>query len=164
MCVLALREANKHAPNRTVTRVIWTRTERCPGLPLRNMSDRVSILIADEHRAYDDLVGLVALHRVNHSHRYQEEDGKLQRHRELLQPRREGLPRHQPSLLDEVPRLVRGYARWKEDTRYMGLRWQFADLLRTVTSRPTSRNLWRLLAGAAGNIQDQVWLRGIPPD
>ncbi|MGO6748265.1 hypothetical protein ACCS93_38810 [Rhizobium ruizarguesonis] len=30
---------------------------------------------------------------------------------------------------------------WKEDTRYMGLRWQLADVLRTVTHRATSDNL-----------------------
>nr|WP_245446555.1 transposase [Neorhizobium sp. T25_27] len=31
--------------------------------------------MADEHKAYDDLVGLVAMHRVNHSLQYQEDDG-----------------------------------------------------------------------------------------
>ncbi|WP_235777058.1 hypothetical protein [Rhizobium mesoamericanum] len=30
---------------------------------------------------------------------------------------------------------------WKEDTRYMGLRWQIADVLRTVTHRTASENL-----------------------
>ena len=34
-----------------------------------------SLLIVDEHKAYDDLIGLVALTRVNHSLQYQEEDG-----------------------------------------------------------------------------------------
>ena len=37
--------------------------------------DPKSLLIADEHKAYDDLIGLVALTRVNHSLQYQEEDG-----------------------------------------------------------------------------------------
>ncbi|WP_210171779.1 hypothetical protein, partial [Rhizobium sp. Root1203] len=44
------------------------------------------------------------------------------------------------------------------------LRWQFADLLRTITSRPTSRNLCGYWQCAAQNIVDQVWLQGEPPD
>ncbi|OWK24033.1 hypothetical protein AJ87_27225 [Rhizobium yanglingense] len=46
---------------------------------------------------------------------------------------------------------------WKEDTRYMGLRWQLADLLRTVTHRTTSVNLCGYWQGAADRIEDQVW-------
>ena len=46
---------------------------------------------------------------------------------------------------------------WKEHTRYMGQRWQFADLLRTVTHRATSENLCGYWQGAARRIKDQLW-------
>lgn len=38
---------------------------------------------------------------------------------------------------------------WKTDTRYMGLKWQLADILRTVTHRTTSANLCGYWQGAA---------------
>nr|WP_250807059.1 hypothetical protein [Neorhizobium tomejilense] len=51
---------------------------------------------------------------------------------------------------------------WKEDTRYMGLRWQLADVLRTVTHRTTSANLCGYWQGAATRIDDQVWDEDTP--
>ena len=45
---------------------------------------------------------------------------------------------------------------WKETTRYIGLRWQLADVLRTVTHR-TSGNLCGYCQGAAERIEAQVW-------
>ncbi|NEJ19404.1 hypothetical protein GR247_04345 [Rhizobium leguminosarum] len=46
---------------------------------------------------------------------------------------------------------------WKEDTRYMGLRWQLADVLCTVTHRTTSKNLFGYWQSAAERIEDPVW-------
>ncbi|MBY3531249.1 transposase [Rhizobium laguerreae] len=52
---------------------------------------------------------------------------------------------------------------WKEDARYMGLRWQFADLLRTI--KPGRRRETSAAIGnAPPNIVDQVWSKGEPPD
>lgn len=49
---------------------------------------------------------------------------------------------------------------WKEDTRYMGPRWQMADVLRTVTQRRTLKNLCGYWQKAAERIEDQVWTPG----
>lgn len=45
---------------------------------------------------------------------------------------------------------------WKEDTRHMGLRWQLADVLRTVTHRTPSDHLCGYWQGASERIEDQV--------
>jgi hypothetical protein len=165
MCVLALREANKHAPNRTLTRVIMDENGKDAWAAVAKHVDPKALLIADEHKAYDDLVGLVSMHRVNHSLQYQEEDGTNSNVIESFFSRVEkaykGINhRFSTKYLDWYMAMLA----WKEDTRYMGLRWQFADLLRVVTSRPTSRNLCGYWQEAASNIQDQVWVRGVPPD
>lgn len=127
--------------------------------------DPKALLIADEHKAYDDLIGLVQLTRVNHSLQYQEDDGTNSNVIESFFSRVEKAYKgvnHRFSMkyLDWYMAMLS----WKEDTRYMGLRWQFADLLRTITSRPTSRNLCGYWQCAAQNIVDQVWLQGEPPD
>jgi hypothetical protein len=72
MCVLALREANRHAPNRTLTRV---ENGREAWAAVAKHVDPKALLSADEHKAYDDLIGLVQLTRANHSLQYQEENG-----------------------------------------------------------------------------------------
>ncbi|MBB3320469.1 IS1595 family transposase [Rhizobium sp. BK181] len=110
MCVLALREANRHAPNRTLTRVIMDENGKDAWAAVAKHVDPKALLIADEHKAYDDLIGLVQLTRVNHSMQPGGRRHEFERDRELLQPCREGLQRHQPPLLDEVPRLVHGDA------------------------------------------------------
>jgi len=89
--------------------------------------DPKALLIADEHKAYDDLIGLVALTRVNHSERYQEEDGTNSNVIESFFSRVEkaykGINhRFSTKYLDWYMAMLS----WKEDTRYMGLRWQFA--------------------------------------
>lgn len=165
MCVLALREANKHAPNRTLTRVILDENGKDAWAVVEEHVRPRAYLIADEHRAYDDLVGLVRLSRVNHSRRYQEADGTnsnvIESFFSRVEKAYQGINhRFSTKYLDWYVAMLA----WKEDTRYMGLRWQFSDLLRTVTSRPTSRNLCGYWQEAAENIQDQVWVHGIPPD
>jgi hypothetical protein len=105
------------------------------------------------------------LTRVNHSLQYQEDDGTNSNVIESFFSRVEkaykGINhRFSTKYLDWYMAMLS----WKEDTRYMGLGWQFADLLRTITSRPTSRNLCGYWQCAAQNIVDQVWLQGEPPD
>lgn len=51
---------------------------------------------------------------------------------------------------------------WKEDTRYMGVAWQFSYILRTVTHRTVSKNLKGYWRGAADRIDDQVWAPDTP--
>ncbi|MCF1481637.1 IS1595 family transposase [Agrobacterium vitis] len=111
MCVLALREANKHAPNRTLTRVIMDENGKDAWAAVAKHVDPKALLIADEHKAYDDL-GRPCLHAPREPQpavpgRRRHE---LERDRELLQPRRESLQGYQSSLLHEVPRLVHGNA------------------------------------------------------
>ncbi len=165
LCVLTLREANRHAPNRTLTRVIMDENGKDAWAAVAKHVDPKALLIAHEHKAYDDLIGLVQLTRVNHSQQYQEDDGTNSNVIESFFSRVEkaykGINhRFSTKYLDWYMAMLA----WKEDTRYMGLSWQFADLLRTITSRPTSRNLCRYWQGAAQNIVDQVWLQGEPPN
>ena len=75
MCVPVLREANRHAPNRTLTGVIMDKNGKDAWAAVAKDVDPKALLIADEHTAYDDLIGFVAMHRVNHSLQYQEDDG-----------------------------------------------------------------------------------------
>jgi hypothetical protein len=117
-----------------------------------------AVLTADEHGSYDDLVGLAILKRVNHSKAYQTEDGTDTNRIESFFSRAErsyvGIHhRFSVKYLDWYMAMVA----WKEDTRYMGLRWQLADVLRTVTHRTTSENLCGYWQGAADRIDDQVW-------
>ncbi|RDJ03255.1 IS1595 family transposase [Rhizobium grahamii] len=165
MCVLALREANRHAPNRTLTRVIMDENGKDTWAAVAKHVDPKALLIADEHKAYDDLIGLVQLTRVNHSQQYQEDDGTdsnvIESFFSRVEKAYKGINhRFSTKYLDWYMAMLS----WKEDTRYMGLRWQFADILRTITSRPTSRNLCGYWQCAAQNIVDQVWLHGEPPD
>ena len=80
---------------------------------------------------------------MNHSLQYQEDDGTNSNVIESFFSRVEKayagvVHRFSTKYLDWYMAMLS----WKEDTRYMGLRWQFADLLKTITSRPTPRNLW----------------------
>lgn len=106
----------------------------------------------------NDLVGLAILKRVNHSKAYQTEDGTDTNRIESFFARVErsyvGIHhRFSVKYLDWYMAMVA----WKEDTRYMGLRWQLADVMRTVTHRTTSENLCGYWQGAAERIEDQVW-------
>lgn len=164
MCVLSLRETERFAPSRTLTRVIHDENGRDAWAAVVAHVDKRAHLVADEHRAYDDLIGLVRMTRVNHSLQYQEEDGTNTNVIESFFSRVEraysGINhRYSKKYLDWYMAMIA----WKEDTRYMGLRWQFADLLRTVTSKPTSRNLCGYWQGASQRIPEQVWNHGNPP-
>jgi len=161
MCVLALREANPNGPNRTFTRVIKDENGKDTSHAVREHIAKGSTLTADEHHSYDDLVGLVNLRRVNHSQRYQEDDGTNTNAVEGFFARVErayvGINhRFSVKYLDWYMAMTA----WKEDTRYMGARWQMADVLRTVTHRRTSKNLCGYWQGAADRIDDQVWTPG----
>lgn len=75
LCVLSLREHNKDAPNRTLTRVVRDENARDAWAAVRDHVEPRSMLAADEHGSYADLAGLAVLQRVNHSLAYQTEDG-----------------------------------------------------------------------------------------
>ncbi|MDW9776432.1 IS1595 family transposase [Sinorhizobium meliloti] len=158
MCVLSLREHNPDAPNRTVTRIVADENPKAAWAAVRDHIQAKSVLTADEHGSYDDLVGLAVLQRVNHSLAYQTEDGTNTNAIEGFFARAQrayvGI-HHRLSVkyLDWYMAMIA----WKEDTRYMGLRWQLADVLRTVTHRTTSENLCGYWQGAAERIEDQVW-------
>lgn len=158
MCVLSIREHNLDAPNRTITRVVSDENPKAAWAAVRDHVQPQSLLTADEHGSYDDLVGLAILRRVNHSQAYQTEDRTDTNRIENFFARAErsyvGIHhRFSVKYLDWYMAMVA----WKEDTRYMGLRWQLADVLRTVTHRTTSKNLCGYWQGAAGRIEDQVW-------
>jgi hypothetical protein len=165
MCVLALREAKKHAPNRTLARVIMEENGKDAWAAVAKHVDLKAVLIADEHKADDNLVCLVSMRRVNQGLQYQEDDGTnsnvIESFFNRVEKAYKGVNyRFSTKYLDWYMAMLS----WKEDTRYMGLRWQFADLLKTITARPTSRNLCGYWQGAAQNINDQVWLQGVPSD
>jgi hypothetical protein len=158
LCVLSLREHNKDAPNRTLTRVVRDENAADAWAAVRDHVESRSMVAADEHGSYDDLVGLAVLQRVNHSLAYQAEDGTNTNAIEGFFARAQrayvGIHhRFSVKYLDWYMAMVA----WKEDTRYMGLRWQLADVLRTVTHRTTSENLCGYWQGAAVRIEDQVW-------
>jgi hypothetical protein len=158
MCVLSIREHNPDAPNRTITRVVPDENPKAAWAAVRDNVQPGAVLTADEHGSYDDLVGLAILKRVNHSKAYQTEDGTDTNRIESFFARAErayvGIHhRFSVKYLDWYMAMVA----WKEDTRYMGLRWQLSDVLRTVTHRTTSENLCGYWQGAAERIEDQVW-------
>lgn len=158
MCVLSIREHNRDAPNRTITRVVSDENPKAAWAAVRDNVQPGAVLTADEHGSYDDLVGLAILQRVNHSKAYQTEDGTDTNRIESFFARAErsyvGIHhRFSVKYLDWYMAMVA----WKEDTRYMGQRWQLADVLRTVTHRTTSENLCGYWQGAAERIDDQVW-------
>jgi hypothetical protein len=139
MCVLSIREHNPDAPNRTITRIVSDENTKAAWAAVRDHVQPQAVLTADEHGSYDDLVGLAILRRVNHSLAYQTEDGTDTNRIESFFARAErsyvGIHhRFSVKYLDWYMAMVA----WKEDTRYMGLRWQLADVLRTVTHRTTS--------------------------
>lgn len=158
LCVLSIREHNPDAPNRTITRVVSDENPKAAWASVRDHIQPQAVLTADEHGSYDDVVGLAILKRVNHSKAYQTEDGTDTNRIESFFARVEcsyvGIHhRFSVKYLDWYMAMVA----WKEDTRYMGLRWQMADVLRTVTHRTTSENLCGYWQGAADRIDDQVW-------
>ncbi|TCS05287.1 IS1595 family transposase [Rhizobium sp. BK418] len=158
MCVLSIREHNPDAPNRTITRIVSDENPKAAWAAVKDHVRPGAVLTADEHGSYDDLVGLAILKRVNHSLAYQTEDGTDTNRIESFFARAErsyvGIHhRFSVKYLDWYMAMVA----WKEDTRYMGLRWQLSDVLRTVTHRTTSENLCGYWQGAAERIEDQVW-------
>jgi hypothetical protein len=62
MSVLAQSEANRPAPNRALTRVIMDENGQDARVAAKHIYPEAP-LISDEHKAYDDLTGLVALNR-----------------------------------------------------------------------------------------------------
>jgi transposase-like protein len=163
MCVLSLRQHNRGAPNMTFTRVVLDENAKAAWAAARDYVEVGATLIADEHGSYDDLQGLAELRRVNHSEAYQTEDGTNTNAIEGFFARVErayvGIHhRFSVKYLDWYMAMIA----WKEDTRYMGVRWQMADILRTVTHRTVSRNLKGYWRRAARRIDDQVWLPDTP--
>jgi hypothetical protein len=70
MCVLSLRETDRFAPSRTVTRVVVDENGQDAWAAVVEHVSSDAFLVADEHKASDDLVGLVSMRRVNHSARF----------------------------------------------------------------------------------------------
>lgn len=163
MCVLSIREINKDAPNRTLTRVVLSENAKDAWAFVRDHVHPDAYLVSDEHKSYNDLVGLVTARRVNHSKQYQEEDGtnsnQIESFFSRVQKAYAGINHHYSrKYLDWYMAMIA----WKEDTRYMGLHWQLSHLLGVVTTRPTSRNLCGYWQGAAHRIRDQIWVDGKP--
>lgn len=160
-CVLAIREANADAPNRTVTRVIVEENNADSWSMVQSHVDKTAVLVADEHKAYDDLVGLVAMTRVNHSQSFANDDGESTNLVESFFNRveRSYVGIHHRFSMKYLDWYAASIA-WKEDTRYMGLKWQTASALWCVLARPTSRNLCGYWQGAAKRIAPQVWIAG----
>jgi hypothetical protein len=71
MCVLSLRENNPNAPNRTIIRIVPNENPKAAWAAVRDNLQPQSVLTADEHGSYHDLVGLTVHRRVNHSLAYQ---------------------------------------------------------------------------------------------
>jgi len=162
-CIMAMREANIGAPNRTITRVIMDENNLDSWAFVKKHVRKNARIVADEHKAYDDLIGLAKMTRVNHSRQFMAEDGTHTNFIEGFFARIERAyvgvhHRFSMKYLDWYAASVA----WKEDTRYMGLRWQMSDIIRTIIRRPISRNLSGYWQGAAQRIADQVWVAGKP--
>jgi transposase-like protein len=163
-CVIAMREANIDAPNRTITRVVVEENNLDSWAFVKRHAAKDALVVADEHKAYDDLVGLVNMSRVNHSNQFMAEDGT---HTNVVESFFSRVEKAYVGIYHRFSmKYLDWYAAnlaWKEDTRYMGIRWQLADVLRTVVKRPISRNLAGYWQGAAERIAYQVWIAGQPP-
>jgi hypothetical protein len=162
-CIMAMREANIGAPNRTITRVIMDENNLDSWAFVKKHVRKNARIVADEHKAYDDLIGLAKMTRVNHSRQFMAEDGTNTNVVEGFFARIERAyvgvhHRFSMKYLDWYAASVA----WKEDTRYMGLRWQMSDIVRTIIRRPISRNLSGYWQGAAQRMADQVWVAGKP--
>ncbi len=157
-CALSVREHNPGAPNRTFTVVVSEENAPAAWALSRDHVAQGAVIIADEHSSYDDLKGLAVLRRVNHSQAYEAEDGTNTNAIESFFARveRSYVGIHHRFSTKYLDWYVATLA-WKEDTRYMGPRWQLADLLRTVTHRPVSKDLKGYWQGAAQRIEDQIW-------
>lgn len=92
------------------------------------------VLIADEPSSYGDQVGLAELRLVNHNEAYQTKDGVNINAIEgfIARVKRACVGVHHRFSAKYVDWYMARLA-WKEDTRYMGVAWQFCDILQTVT-------------------------------
>lgn len=149
MCVLSIREHNDNAPNRTITRVVSDENPKAAWAAVRDHVHPKSLLTADEHGSYDDLVGLAILQRVNHSKAYQTEDGTDTNRIESFFARAErsyvGIHhRFSVKYLDWYMAMVA----WKEDT----VTWAFAGNSPTCCEQsPTERH--RRTCAATGRVR-----------
>jgi hypothetical protein len=74
-CIMAMREANIGAPNRTINRVIIDENNLDSLAFVKKHMRKSARIVADEHKAYDDLIGLAKMTRVNQSRQFMAEDG-----------------------------------------------------------------------------------------
>jgi len=75
VCVMDVREHNRHGPNRTFTRVVPDEKCKAAWVAVPDRVERGARMIADEHTSYDDLRGLAEHYRVNHNEAYETDKG-----------------------------------------------------------------------------------------
>ena len=99
-------------------------------------------MFADEHKSYDNLIGLNKLERVNHSKAYQTKDGINTNQVESFFSRvqRAYVGIHHRFSLKYFDWYIAELA-WREDVRQHSNKNQFFEVLGRALTRPTSRYL-----------------------
>ena len=99
-------------------------------------------MFADEHKSYDNLIGLNNLERVNHSKAYQTKDGTNTNQVESFFSRvqRAYIGIHHRFSLKFFDWYIAELA-WREDVRQNSNKNQFFEVLGRALTRPTSRYL-----------------------
>lgn len=117
---------------------------------------REATVFADEHGSYNDLAGLNALKRVNHSKAYQTDDGTNTNQVESFFSRvqRAYVGIHHRFSLKYFDWYVAELA-WSEDCRRMSNRGHTFQVLGKALSRPTSRYLCGYWQG--NKPPDMIW-------
>jgi len=154
LVVMAVRE--RRLTGQTLTRVTPSENADCAWDMVRSHVSRNAHVYADEHLAYDELCGLNALTRVNHSEAYQHGFGVSTN---IIE-----------SFFSRVRRSYRGihhrfsmkyldwYAAelaWREDRRRVGNGGHVLEMLQRALAHPTSRNLCGYWQG--NKPDDLVW-------
>lgn len=140
MVVMALRERRKGG--KSISRVTRSENADCAWDMVRQHVAPSAHLFADEHAAYDELVGLNKLTRVNHQVAYQHGEGISTNQIEsfFARVRRAYRGVHHRFSVKYLDWYVAELA-WREDRSRLGNRGQTLEMLGRALAHPTSRNL-----------------------
>nr|WP_310071024.1 IS1595 family transposase [Phyllobacterium sp. 1468] len=142
LCALALRQRGLGRPGQTFTRIIYDEDSDAAWAAARDHVLRNAKMFADEHKSYDNLIGLNNLERVNHSKAYQTKDGTNTNQVESFFSRvqRAYIGIHHRFSLKYFDWYIAELA-WREDVRQNSNENQFFEVLGRALTRPTSRYL-----------------------
>jgi transposase-like protein len=155
--VMAIRERRKGG--RSVSRVTQSENADCAWDMVRTHVAPSAHVFADEHAAYDDLIGLNKLTRVNHQVAYQHGEGISTNQIESLfaRVRRAYRGIHHRFSVKYLDWYVAELS-WREDQRRVGNGGQTLEMLGRALAHPPSRNLCGYWQG--NKPLDLVWEPG----